>query len=68
MATAVQLLRAVFDQDVSEADSDEALRAAYPEWFAAEGATPGNLYQRLSRARADVRAVLKIAIKRDELR
>jgi hypothetical protein len=68
IATAVQLLRSIFEQNVSEADSDDALRAAYPEWFAAEGATTSNLYQRLSRARADVRAVLKIVIKLDELR
>ena len=67
IAIAVQVLRSVFAADVSEADSDEALRAAYPEWFAAEGATTGNLYQRLSRARADVRAVLKLVIDRDEL-
>jgi DNA-directed RNA polymerase specialized sigma24 family protein len=63
-----QVLRAMLSGDVSDADTDDALRTAYPEWFAEEKSTPDNLYQRFSRARADVRAVLKIVISRDELR
>jgi hypothetical protein len=68
VAIAGQVLCAVLSGDVSDADFDESLRTAYPEWFAEEGAEPDNLYQRFSRARADVRAVLKIIISRDELR
>jgi DNA-directed RNA polymerase specialized sigma24 family protein len=68
VVTAWLVLFAILSGDVSDADSDEALRTAYPEWFAEEGSTPDNLYQRFSRARTDVRALLKIVIKRDELR
>lgn len=67
-ATARQVLCAILGGDVSDADTDEALRTAYPEWFAEAGSTPDNLYQRFSRARSDVRAVLKIVISQDELR
>lgn len=68
VAVAGQVLCAILSGDVSNADSDQALRAAYPGWFAEEGSTPDNHYQRFSRARSDVRAVLKIVISRDELR
>jgi DNA-directed RNA polymerase specialized sigma24 family protein len=68
VVVAGQVLCAILSGNVSDADTDEALRTAYPEWFAEEGSTPDNLYQRFSRARTDVRAVLKIVISRDELR
>lgn len=68
VAIAGQVLCVTLSGDVSHADSDEALRTAYPEWFAEEGSKSDNLYQRFSRARTDVRAVLKIVISRDELR
>ena len=68
VAIAGQLLCAVLTGAVSNADTDEALRAAYPEWFAEDGAKPDNLHQRFSRARTDVRALLKFVISRDELR
>jgi hypothetical protein len=63
-----QVLCAILTGAVSDADTDEALRAAYPEWFAEDGIRTHNLYQRFSRARRDVRALLKFVISRDELR
>jgi DNA-directed RNA polymerase specialized sigma24 family protein len=63
-----QLLGTILAGAVSDADTDVALRAAYPEWFAEDEAKTDNLYQRLSRARTDVRALLKFVISRDELR
>jgi DNA-directed RNA polymerase specialized sigma24 family protein len=68
VAVAGRVFCTILSGDVSNADSDEALRAAYPDWFTEEGSTPDNHHQRFSRARADVRAVLKIVITRDELR
>ena len=65
---AERVLCDILNEYISDADSDDALRAAYPEWFAAEGCEVENLYQRFSRARKDVRALLKIVINRDELR
>jgi DNA-directed RNA polymerase specialized sigma24 family protein len=64
---ALQVLVAILDGEVSEADWDWALRTAYPEWFAEEGAKPDNLYQRFSRARADVKALLQAVVSHDEL-
>jgi DNA-directed RNA polymerase specialized sigma24 family protein len=67
IAVALQVLCAILNGHVSEADWDWSLRGAYSEWFAEEGCSPDNLYQRFSRGRADVRALLKIVINRDEL-
>ena len=68
VAVSEQVLRAILGGDVSEADSNEALRAAYPEWFGQKGRADNNAHQRFSRARADVRDLLKAVIDRDELR
>ena len=51
VAVAEQVLRAVLGGDVSEADSNEALRTAYPEWFGRKGHADNNAHQRFSRAR-----------------
>jgi len=67
VAVSEQVLRAILGGDVSEADSNEALRAAYPEWFGQKGRADNNAHQRFSRARADVRDLLKAVIDRDEL-
>ena len=67
VAVSEQVLRAILGGDVSEADSNEALRAAYPEWFGQNGRADNNAHQRLSRARADVRDLLKAVVSRDEL-
>jgi DNA-directed RNA polymerase specialized sigma24 family protein len=61
------VLRAIVTADVCDADGDPALRAAYPEWFAEDGSQADNLYQRFSRARADVHTLLRAIINRDDL-
>jgi DNA-directed RNA polymerase specialized sigma24 family protein len=67
VAVSEQVLCAVLGGDVSEADSNEALRAAYPAWFGQKGHADNNAHQRFSRARADVRDLLKAIVSRDEL-
>jgi hypothetical protein len=67
LVIAERRLRACIAGDDSQADSNEALRAAYPEWFAEPGCRPNTCDQRFSRARADVRDVLKAVVTRDEL-
>jgi len=64
---AERVLRAIVASDVCDADGDLALRAAYPEWFAADGSKASNVYQRFSRARADVRGLLRKIVSRDDL-
>jgi DNA-directed RNA polymerase specialized sigma24 family protein len=51
----------------SLADSDTFLRNAYPEWFNPPGYAADTLHQRRSRARSDVRGLLREIISRDEL-
>jgi DNA-directed RNA polymerase specialized sigma24 family protein len=67
VGVAGQVLQSIVIGDVCDADVNSALRAAYPEWFATDGGTADNAYQRLSRARADVRTVLRAIINRDDL-
>jgi len=67
VTVAEQVLRAILDGDVSQADTNDALRAAYPEWFGEKGRANNNAHQRFSRARADVRDLLKAVVNRDEL-
>ena len=64
---AVQIVRDEGNGEASDADSNEAFRAAYPEYFAQSGVAANLLHQRFSRARADVRALLQTVIHRDEL-
>jgi hypothetical protein len=66
-AVAEQVLRAVLDGSISQADSDEALQAAFPEWFGQPGGAANTCHQHLSRARRDVQTLLKAVINRDEL-
>lgn len=66
-AVALRVLLASAATRVSNADTNEALRAEYPEWFAADSCEAGNAHQRLSRARADVHGVLRSIISRAEL-
>lgn len=68
VAVSEQVLRAIVGGDVSEADANEALRAAYPAWFGRKGRADNNAHQRFSRARADVRELLQAIVDRDELR
>ena len=61
------MLLAIVTGDFREVDLNLALRAAYPEWFA-ERCGVSNIHQRLARARADIRDLLKTVISLDELR
>jgi DNA-directed RNA polymerase specialized sigma24 family protein len=67
VATAAKILYAAGDGHVNWADSDAALRAAYPDWFDEPGCTRDTYYQRLSRARHEVRVLLRAVVDRDEL-
>jgi DNA-directed RNA polymerase specialized sigma24 family protein len=68
IVTIAQLvLLAIVTGDVSDADSNPALRAAYPQWFAEPGCAENTCHQRFSRARADVRGLLRTIISRDDL-
>lgn len=67
VTVAARVLRAIVTEDVSDADSNQALRAVYPEWFAEDGCEANNAHQRFSRARTDVRDLLKTIIDRDDL-
>lgn len=67
VTAAEQVLRACIAEDDSQADSNEALRADYPEWFAEPDCRPNTYDQRFCRARADVRDILMAIVTRDEL-
>ncbi len=67
VSVAGQVLWSIVTADVCDADGNPALRVAYPEWFAEDGGTAGNAHQRFSRARADVRGLLRTIVSRDEL-
>jgi hypothetical protein len=67
VATAEKILRAAVDGHVNWADCDDAVRAAYPDWFDEPGCTRDTYYQRLSRARREVRVLLMVIVGRDEL-
>ncbi len=68
MTTAEGMLLAIVTGDFREVDLNLALRAAYPEWFAERRVAISNIHQRLTRARADIRDLLKTVIRLDELR
>lgn len=65
--TADQILRDGINGEPCDADSNEVLCAAYPEYFAQLSASAGLLHQRFRRARLDARALLKKVVNRDEL-
>ena len=67
VAVAEQVLRDGINGEANQADSNEALRAAYPEWFAQPGCAANTCHQRFRRARADTRELLKAVVNRDEL-
>jgi DNA-directed RNA polymerase specialized sigma24 family protein len=66
-SVAEKVLRSIITADVCDADGNPALCAAYPEWFADDGGTASNTHQRFSRARADVRCLLRAIVNRDDL-
>lgn len=65
--TAEWMLLAILGGDFRREDLNQALRAAYREWFAEEGAASNNIQQRLSRGRADVSDLLLTIVSRDDL-
>jgi DNA-directed RNA polymerase specialized sigma24 family protein len=65
--TADQLLRDGIHGEPSDADSNDALRAVYPEYFAQLAVSADLLHQRFRRAREDVKALLRKIVNRDEL-
>lgn len=67
LAAAEEIVRAAGDGDVAEADSNASLRAAYPEWFDEAGCAATTRYKRLSRARHEIRALLKTIVSRGDL-
>jgi hypothetical protein len=67
-AVTSEMLDAILAGDFKEADLNLTLRAAYPEWFAERCVGVSNIHQRLARARADIRDLLKTVISPDELR
>jgi hypothetical protein len=67
VAAAEAILRSLVAGSVSSADCNEALQAALPGWFDEPGCSEHNRYQRLSRARRDIWALLKKVIDREEL-
>ena len=67
VATAAKILHATVDGHMNWTDSDDALRAAYPDWFDEPGCTRDTNYQRLSRARREMRVLLMAVVSRDEL-
>jgi hypothetical protein len=67
VAVAETILRSLVAGSVSSADCNEALQAALPGWFAAPGCSEHNRYQRLSRARRDIWALLKRVIDQADL-
>ena len=62
-----QVLYDGINGESSDADSNEAFRAAYPEYFAQPGASANLLHQRFRRARKDVKVFLQAVVDRDEL-
>lgn len=66
-AAAEHVLRAALDGSISDADSNEALQAAFPEWFGQSGGAENTCHQHLRRARRDVQALLQAIVNRDEL-
>jgi hypothetical protein len=67
VAASEQVLYASVTGDVSDADSNPGLIAAYPEWFAEPGCAENTRHQRFSRARADLHALLSSVVSRDDL-
>lgn len=61
------VLVAVVTGDVSDADSNSCLSARYPAWFAEEGCTTANLHQRFKRARDDLRTLLLLVVRPEDL-
>lgn len=66
-AAAGQVLRDGIVGEPSDADANDAFRAAYPEFFSQSDASANLCHQRFRRARDDVKALLQAVVRRDEL-
>ena len=66
-AAAKQVLLGNLSLEPNDAAFPRVLRAAYPEYFDQPAAAPNTLHQRISRARDDIKALLRAFIKRHEL-
>jgi DNA-directed RNA polymerase specialized sigma24 family protein len=64
---AEQVLRDAINAEPSEADTNDALQTAWPEYFDPPGAAANTCHQRFRRARTDVRSLLQAIVRRDEL-
>jgi DNA-directed RNA polymerase specialized sigma24 family protein len=51
----------------NRAETNDALAAAYPEWFDASDVTPSTTYQRRCRARESIRQILTTLVGSDDL-
>lgn len=67
MAAAEAFLMAVALVDVSDKIPRETLLAGYPEWFAEPGCAQNARDQRFSRAQADLWALLRLVVAREDL-
>jgi hypothetical protein len=65
--SAEQVLLDGLNGEASDADSNNAFRSAYPEYFAQAGASANLVHQRFRRAREDVKALLQAVFDRNEL-
>ncbi len=62
-----RVLPAMLEGEVSSADLDHFLIAAYPEWFASRQSSTSTRDQRLCRGRREVSGLLESVVSRDEL-
>jgi hypothetical protein len=68
VAAAERALRTCMVDKVADADHNDFLSGAYPEWFADPGCAENTRDKRLERARADIRALLKTIVNRNDLK
>ncbi len=66
-AAAEQVLRDGINAEPSDADTNDAFRAAYPGYFDRSDCPVNTRHQRFCRARDDVRELLQVVVSRDEL-
>lgn len=67
LAAAATIFYLLLRGPVTTADWNSALRSGYPQWCDEPGLPSDTVYQRLSRARADVQFLLRAILPRDRL-
>lgn len=65
VATARAILSLLLEGPLTTEDWNTALRTGYPQWCDEPGLPSDAVYQRLSRARADVQLLLRVIVPRD---